>query len=432
VRSLCAIVPLAVLCFLPGPASAQTALTLEQALADLDRENLSLAQVRARAEEASAIARQAEAAMLPTLVASGSYTRNSDEAKLDLSRLPLPPTIGLPPSVVIQPLEAWTASGMLRVPIVVPSAWFDYAAAREGERALEASAHVSRLTVRTAFAQSAYGAAALADVVSASERAVAIADEHAKSAERRVQAGTASPLDALRAKTELVRRRSDEVRARADLARAELALGVLLGRREPVRVTVPPAAEPPPASGPDEAIAARPEITAVQAQIDAARAQSRSAWARLLPQLYANGSIFASDVAYPTGKKEGWRISVELTVPLYDGGYRYGKERQARAALRTAEAASAAQRLAIVQEVADATRDLAVARERLDLAVQQQKLAADAAASAKRSFDAGIASTLDVLDANDRLYQSDVGMADAQARLAQALLALERALGRGR
>jgi outer membrane protein TolC len=431
VRTLSATTALAVLT-LATLARAEEALTLDRALSDLDRQNLSLVEARARADEASAIARQAEAALLPTLSASGSYVRNSDAAEIDLSRLPLPPSLGLPSSIVMQPLESWTAGAALRVPLVVPSAWFDYRAAREGEHALAASAQSVRAAVRTGFAQSAYAAAALAEVVTASERAVELAAEQLKSAERRVQAGTASPLDALRAKTELVRRKSDLVRARSDRARAELAMGVLLGRREPVRVEVPPPPETTPAGGVDEALSARPELPAAQAQIDAANAQITSAWARLLPQLYANGSLFASDVPYPTGKKDGWRVSLDLTWTLYDGGLRYGKWRQGEALLRSAEAGKRAQRLTIVEDVENGRRELNVARERMDLATQQQTLASDAAASAKRSFDAGVASTLDVLDANDRLYQADVGVADARARLAQSLLGLERALGRGR
>jgi outer membrane protein TolC len=42
-----------------------------------------------------------------------------------------------------------------------------------------------------------------------------------------------------------------------------------------------------------------------------------------------------------------------------------------------------------------------------------------------------VASSLDVVDANDRLYAADIGRADARARLASARVALERALGRG-
>ncbi len=85
----------------------------------------------------------------------------------------------------------------------------------------------------------------------------------------------------------------------------------------------------------------------------------------------------------------------------------------------------------MVQEVRDGARDLEVARERLRLAETQRQLAADAAASARRSYDAGVASSLDVIDANDRLYLADTGLAEARARLAQTRLALDHALGRG-
>jgi outer membrane protein TolC len=43
-----------------------------------------------------------------------------------------------------------------------------------------------------------------------------------------------------------------------------------------------------------------------------------------------------------------------------------------------------------------------------------------------------VASSLDVLDANDKLYQAEVGMADARGRLGIARVAFDRALGRMR
>jgi len=135
-------------------------------------------------------------------------------------------------------------------------------------------------------------------------------------------------------------------------------------------------------------------------------------------------------VPYPTGEKNGWRASVDLVWPLYDGGLRYGKRREAEARLAAAEAGEEAQRLLVLQEVADAARDVDVARERLRLAQSQRGLAADAAGTARRGFEAGVASSLDVIDANDRLYLADVGLADARARVAQAAVALDRAAGR--
>jgi outer membrane protein TolC len=398
-------------------------LSLDSALAELDRQNLGIAQARSRAEEASAIEGQVRAQLVPSLSAQGSYARNSDDARFSMPGR----------SVVIQPLEQLSAGAAVRVPLVVPSAWFEVRAARGGARAADASAEAVRLQLRAGLAQAAHGARAAEEVALASERAVEIAAEHARSADRRVKAGVAPPLDVLRARTEQVRRESDLARARADLDRARLALGILLGREAPVRIVVPdlavaPAA-PEPAARAAEAVERRPEMSAQRAQVEAAEDQMRASWARLLPQLSATGSAFASDVAYPTGEKEGWRATVDLTWPMFVGGLREARRRQARAQLATARAGAVAQRLAVVQEVADGARDLAVARERLRLAETQRGLAADAAESARRSFEAGVASNLDVVDANDRLYQADVGLADARARVAQAAIGLERALG---
>jgi outer membrane protein TolC len=414
----------------PTPTATATSttdvpeLSLDSALAELDRQNLGIAQARSRAEEASAIEGQVRAQLVPSLSAQGSYARNSDDARFS--------TPGR--SVVIQPLEQLSAGAAVRVPLVVPSAWFEVRAARGGARAADASAEAVRLQLRAGLAQAAHGARAAEEVALASERAVEIAAEHARSADRRVKAGVAPPLDVLRARTEQVRRESDLARARADLDRARLALGILLGREAPVRIVVPdlvaaPAA-PEPTASPAEAVERRPEMSAQRAQVEAAEDQVRASWARLLPQLSATGSAFASDVAYPTGEKEGWRATVDLTWPIFDGGLREARRRQARAQLATARAGAEAQRLAVVQEVADGARDLAVARERLRLAETQRGLASDAAESARRSFEAGVASNLDVVDANDRLYQADVGLADARARVAQAAIGLERALGR--
>lgn len=420
----------------PGSSGASTgspppALTLDDALAELDRQSLTLAQARSRADEAGGVTRQAAAPLLPTLSAQGSYTRNSDEARITPPAAPGTAAR----SVFIQPLESLTGTLAARVPLIVPNTWFDLAQARGAERAADAGARAVRLQVRTGFGQAAHGARAAEETVVAAEQAVESARELARSADRRVAAGTAAPLDALRARTEEVRRESELARVRAELERARLALGILLGRDRPVRIELPEGAIGPTDGDAgalvDEALAHRPELQAQGAQVDAAEAGIRSAWARLAPQLSASGSVFASDVPYPTGQKDGWRVSLDLGWSLYDGGQRYGRRRQAEAAAAGARAAAEAARLAVVQEVLDGARDLEVARERLRLAETQRRLAADASASARRSYDAGVASSLDVIDANDRLYQADTGLAEARARLAQSRLALDRALGRG-
>jgi len=121
---------------------------------------------------------------------------------------------------------------------------------------------------------------------------------------------------------------------------------------------------------------------------------------------------------------------VELDWPLYDGGLRYGQARKAEGTLGAARAALAANEVKVREEVLDAARDLGVAVEGLSLAEEEVKLAGEAAKVARRGFAAGISGALDVLDANDRLYRAEIGLAEARARLGIAQAALDRAVGR--
>lgn len=421
------------------PAAAPTApaevatrtLSLEQALQQLDSENLELALAEARLQRATALTREAGAQLRPNLVAVGSYVRNNDEVALRvgdlLTQLPGAPSL---PNVVIQPLDAWTAVGTLRVPLFVPTAWHDVKAAEANEASARGAVEVARAQARAALANLAYGALALEEVVAAAERAIELAERQAQSAARRVQAGTAAPLDVLRAQAEKVRRESDLTRARADLERARLSMGVLLGQTVPVRVTAPAetVADAAPLSS-ERAFEDRPEFRVLEAQAEAGRELLRSANARFWPQLHASGSVFASDEPYPTGDKTGWRVGVDLTLPLYDGGLRYGKRDEANAVVRAASLEAAQRRVVVQQEIADAEREVQVAKERLRLAETRARLARDAAASAERSFAVGVASSLDVLDANDQLFQAEVALAAERAHQAQTRIELKRAHG---
>ncbi len=414
-------------------------LTLQEALAELDSQSPTLVEVRSRVADARAAAAQAAVPLVPTVLAAGGYTRNSADAIVDLSKLRLLnlPAGALPSGpLVIQPLGVWTVSGSVRVPLIIPNAWADWSAAQRAADAVAATAESARLQLRASLAEAAWAAAAAEEIVAVSERAVAVAEEHQRSAARGVTAGTEAPLSVLKAETEVVKRQSDLAQARANRERSHLGLGVLLGKTEPLRVLLPPVADSETSAQVEslvaEALQARPELVAQEAQIRAARAQMTAARLRWLPQISGSGTVFAADVPYPTGKKEGWRLTLDALWPLYDGGLACGKRDQAEAALLTARAAAEAQRLSIIQEVQDTRRDVSVARERLRLAEQQRDLATAAAASAKRTFEAGVASSLDVLDANDKLYQADVAMADARGRLGIARVALDRALGRMR
>jgi outer membrane protein TolC len=281
--------------------------------------------------------------------------------------------------------------------------------------------------------QSAWVAWAGDEIVAAAERAVTDAREQAESARRQVQVGTAAPLNVLQADTSLARRESDLVQARSDRARARIAVGVLLGRSQPVMVTLPPL---PPSSGYDlaqlaeEALGARPELRAQAAVVRSYEKQAQAALWRIAPQISASASGSGQTVPYPTGDKSAWRVSVDLTWTLYDGGYRYGKADQSDAQAAEARAAETGVRLKVLEEVQNAARDVEVARARLALAQSERATATEAAESARRGFKEGVTSSLDVLAANEVLYLSEVQVASASGRLGASLAGLDRAVGR--
>lgn len=229
-------------------------LTLEQALERLDAQNLTLAQARARASEARGLVRQAMAAFLPTLGVSGSYLRNSESATLALGSIldaiegglatisPKPVHLDrsqVPAATVIQPLESFSAMASVRIPVFAAHAYPDALAASEAAKATEASARAVRLQLRATLLQAAWWSGAAEEMAAAAERALAVAQEHERSASRAVEAGTAAPLARLQAQTDAVRRESDLTRARAERQRAWLSLGVLLGEATPMRLQLP-------------------------------------------------------------------------------------------------------------------------------------------------------------------------------------------------
>ncbi|MEY2667941.1 MAG: hypothetical protein RJA59_579, partial [Pseudomonadota bacterium] len=278
-----------------------TSMSLPEALAELDRQNPTLEEARSRASAALGVVRQAAAPLLPSLSVGGGYFHNNAEA---VFLRPITPTTFEP--IYIQPLDAWYGTAALRVPLIVPEAWFSLSAARDSALAAAEASNATRLTIRTALVQSAWTAWAGDEVVAASERAVASARSQAESARRTLQAGMGTPLAVLQAETAAIRRESDLVAALSERSRARIAVGVLLGRSEPVVVAVPPM---PTAAVYDvealfqEALDARPELRATAAVVRAYEKQESAAMWRIAPQISASGGAQGQTVPFPTGDK---------------------------------------------------------------------------------------------------------------------------------
>jgi len=142
----------ALLAAAPSGEAPPVSMSLPEALAELDRQNPSLEEARGRAAAALGVVRQAAAPLLPNLSAGGGYFHNNTSVIITA------PSGGALERIYLQPLDAWYGSAGLRVPLIVPEAWFSVAAARDSALAAAEAADATRLAVRSALIQAAWTA----------------------------------------------------------------------------------------------------------------------------------------------------------------------------------------------------------------------------------------------------------------------------------
>ncbi|MDR1968342.1 MAG: efflux transporter outer membrane subunit [Burkholderiaceae bacterium] len=207
----------------------------------------------------------------------------------------------------------------------------------------------------------------------------------------------------------------------------------------PVADITPPAELPAftdvPAGLPSDLLLRRPDIRAAEQQLIAANANIGAARANFFPRITLTGSLgrVSADLdgLFGSGGSRAWSFGPSITLPLFDAG-----RNQA-----TLEAAQAGRDIAVAQydkavqtafrEVADALAGRATLGEQLTALQAQASAERDRLRLADLRYRNGIASFLDLLDAQRSLFA--VEQALAQARLAERSnqVQLYKALGGG-
>ena len=254
------------------------------------------------------------------------------------------------------------------------------------------------------------------DAVTIERDAAALATRAAEVAERRRSAGEATDLEANLARAAAARARAAVLGAEAERAAAIGALAVRLGVAPDdelvLRGALRPVGEPPAAAG---ALAARPELVALTAELAVARAEVRLAAVEARPALGAWLGYQREDAA--TIVVGGVRV----TWPIWDRG-------QGRRAVAGARAARVAAEHAALSEVAarqhhDALAAYRQARDAVAvLDAEVAPLLDDSEALLARSLDAGTLPIGEVLAARRELVAARREALDRVLALARAHL----------
>jgi outer membrane protein TolC len=340
---------------------------------------------------------------------------------------------GAPP-IVVQPASQLAGQMTLAVPLLNPRAYPALMNAGDGVHLAALGVQQARQALALVVVRGYYAAWTAQRLVDLSVRQVALADEQRAAVSARVAAATLPPLSQKRAELELLRAKQTLAVARAAADNAVAVLGAAVGRTEMFSLAPPPPAPSEPQGDDNDlverALQERLEVRVQRLSVAIAERGTMDAWMQFVPTVgvaaTARATSFTSGfVRDPvTGV-----VSLNASVPLYDGGARYAALDDANS--RTSEERVRLQQLQerVAAQVRGSRRDVAVRTEAVLLARQAVAVATEAHAQAQALFDAGVGTALDLSDTAVAVFAAESEAVRAEGELAVARLALRWVLG---
>ncbi len=248
----------------------------------------------------------------------------------------------------------------------------------------------------------------------------------------RFEVGEVTRTDVAQADARLSGSTADRVQAEGDVlaARAEYRRVI---NQEPGQLAVPPPLAALPANEAEAhqlAEVANPNITAAQFNLAAARADVDVAESALYPRLSLQGELTYSD---DPNSVLDWRrdaiIGANVRVPLYQGGGEYARVRQNKQTVRQREDDLEGTFRAVRNEVTGSWQALVTATSRIDSIGSQVRANEIAVEGSRQEALVGQRTTLDVLDQESDLFQSQVDLVRARRDQVVASYRLKAAVG---
>lgn len=409
----------------PG-TDPEVPLTLEQAvqLAAERNERARAADEDVRAAEARVWL--ARSFFFPDLTVSGTYTRRMRQNVR---------TVG-GEQVVLQRHDALGAVASLRMTLLDVRGFPLLAQASRSAEAARFLAIEEKRTLSFETAAAFIQVLSLDQVHEAAVKRLEFARRNLSDAEARFEAKLVGRNDVTQARLEQSTAEREAARTKGELATAYLNLGYLLSVEIASPLAIPaglldaavgelPAPETLVASS----VERRPDVQALQKTADAARAFAHEPMLRHLPSLEVTGQYRVTNEGGLTGNFDDGFVALGLTWNLFDGGARYAEhsERWAEARSVALDARALERRVGVDVRAAIASLSAEqAALEQAQVAVQAARENADETATLYRE---GLAAALQVSDANTRLFEAEVALAQARYGLALSYLDLRAAQG---
>jgi outer membrane protein, multidrug efflux system len=316
------------------------------------------------------------------------------------------------------------------------------AAARAELEASEASREAVRLALAAQVAKSYFALRSFEQQVELTRQTLKLREESLSLQRKRRDAGVISEFELRQLEAEAAAARVQLPPLEREREREEAALAVLLGR-SPAQVfegTIRTAQRPEdslipailPSGLPSELLLRRPDLVEAERGLAAANARVAVARSEMFPSISltaALGSESASLSNLFTGPAGIWSIAAAVTQPIFAGGRLEARTDAARARERAALARYQQAIRSAFGEVRTALVAQARARESYEAESARAAALAETLRLARLRYGAGVASQLDVIDAERGLLAARVARIDALRAQRAAVADLFRALG---
>ena len=334
-------------------------------------------------------------------------------------------------------ISSWEIDFFGRIASLKEQALAQYLATEEGRNAAQVS-------LVAAVANGWLNLLADEELLELSRQTLASREESIRLTKMRLDAGVASELDYRQAESLAQAARATLAQQQRQRALDENALALLLGQPLPddIRASLAgsrldnnaPAMAELPAGLPSELLIRRPDIRQAEQLLVAANANIGAARAAFFPRisLTAQAGTASGELSglFKSGSW-GFTIAPSLLLPIFDAGRNQANLESAQAARAIALAQYEKAIQTAFREVSDALAGQATLREQAQALQQQVQAEAARLQLADLRYRNGVASHLDLLDAQRSLFAAQQGVVQARLAQLQNQVALYKALGGG-
>jgi outer membrane protein, multidrug efflux system len=295
-----------------------------------------------------------------------------------------------------------------------------------------------RLMIMAEVAQGYFQLRALDEQLEISRRTVKSFQDTLDIFQHRLEGGYASGLETARAQAALSNVAATIPQIESQIVAQENALNLLLGRNPgPIArgAALVDQYDPPdvPAGLPATLLERRPDLREAEQNLIAANANVGVAKTNFFPTISLSGLFggLSPQLSELTGAGKAWTVAGDFTGPIFTGGR---LKNQYRAALAQRDQAKISFEKSVTQAFGEVSTSLS-AHEELAKAYKEQLVSVDAYRESVRlstlRYDSGLASYLDVVDAQIQMYPAETASVNYDLGRKLALVSLYEALGGG-